>query len=101
MTLSGRYTFAIAAVAMLSGCGDPKKEAVNIAYKACQGRHSKLFELGAMMYEPHATVTEDAAAKRYVISMPIYSSNIFGARPATTLNPCIATVENGKVTSVE
>ena len=102
MTLSGRYTFAlaIAAVTMLSGCGDPKEEANRLAHHACRDKARDLISLGGDD-GPSRVEQADAAAKHYVISMGIYDGPYFGKRDPRNLGTCRVTVDHGKVTSVD
>lgn len=95
MMLSGRNTFAIAiaAVTMLSGCGDPKdKVADKIIKKAITTCGADMNGMAAPVEKTARIAAADEAAKRYEVTMTV------GSIRFDESGICTAIVEEGKPT---
>lgn len=105
MPFSGRYlVISIAAVALLSGCGDSEealqKKAKDLAYSACHAKHRDMIQLGGDL-GPDTVNEANTKVKHYVISRGLYDGSYFGRRDPRKLGTCRVTVDNGNVTSVD
>lgn len=69
--------FALSAAAMLSGCGDPKKAAIDDAITTCLYELTEAFPSQASYGIDHdrkpEITSEDAAAKRYEVRVPVHA----------------------------